>query len=136
MKKKGAPFGTVNNPEGKGGFVEHPENRGSGRWKKEDSIGEQYNMLIRLTAAQFSKWETDHPEDERTVAQDLAYASVREARTDLKYLVEVTDRTEGKAPQKIIYDGELTNKFDDEQIDRIASRLSERKRDDGGTPSE
>lgn len=38
----------VANPTGKGGFRDNPQNIGTGSWKKEDSIGYQYNKIIRL----------------------------------------------------------------------------------------
>jgi len=87
------------NPTGKGGFQDHPELRSDGGWKKEDSIGYQYNYLMRLTINDFKKWLTDNPEDERTMAQELAYQAMLQARKDLAYLKEVTDRTEGKPKQ-------------------------------------
>ena len=85
------------NPTGKGGFKERPQDRASGRWKKEDSISYQYNMLLRLSKSAFKKWLEDHPEDQRTMAQEIAFNAVSEAMSDFKYLTEVTDRTEGKS---------------------------------------
>lgn len=121
--------GRINNPTGKGGFQERPQdiNR-TGRWRKEDSISYQYNMLIRLTVSEFKKWLIKNPEGKRTVAQQLGYDAVLAARTDIRYLEEVTDRTEGKAPQTITHDGELKSTFDDDQITRIAERIAGRKR--------
>jgi hypothetical protein len=125
----GAPKGTVNNPTGKGGFKERPQDMNrSGRWKKEDSISYQYNMLIRLTVSQFKKWLVKFPEKTRTMAQELAYQAVLSSRTDIRYLEEITDRTEGKAPQTISHEGELKSTFDDDQINRIAERIAGRKR--------
>jgi hypothetical protein len=89
------------NPKGKGGFGDNPENRNPGGWRKEDSIGYQYNMLQRLTVDEFKKWLVDNPDNKRTMAQELAYNAVLKARKELNYLKEVTDRTEGKAPQSI-----------------------------------
>lgn len=91
----------IPNPTGKGGFKDHPELRSDGGWKKEDSIGYQYNFLQRLTVSGFKQWLTDNPDDKRTMAQELAYQAVLKARKELNYLKEVTDRTEGKAPQSI-----------------------------------
>lgn len=135
--KKTRPKGHRNNnhnPTGKGGFADNPQNRGNGRWKKEDSIGEQYKMLIRMTYKEFNEWEMDHPEDERTVAQDLAHRAVVQARSDLKYLVEVTDRTEGKAPQTIDHSVDIKEDFDERQIRRIAERVRSREEEHGDTP--
>lgn len=89
----------IPNPTGKGGFQDHPELRSNGGWKKEDSISYQYNFLIRLKVDEFRDWLQKHPEKERTMAQELAYQAVLKARKELKYLVEITDRVEGKAPQ-------------------------------------
>lgn len=83
------------------GFDKHPENRSDGGWKKEDSISYQYNMLIRLSIDKFKKWLIDNPEDKRTMAQELAYQAVLNARKNIQYLKEVTDRIEGKAKQSI-----------------------------------
>lgn len=89
---------TVPNPTGKGGFKEHPENRNPGGWNKENSISYQYKYLLSLTDAEFGKWMAKHKPKKRTVAQTLAYEAVINARKDIQYLKEVTDRSEGKAP--------------------------------------
>ncbi len=89
------------NPEGKGGFRDNPQNRSDGGWKKEDSIGYQYRMLQRLTIEELEKWIDEHPKSIRTVAQDLAYKALIKAQKELPYLKEVTDRSEGKAPQSM-----------------------------------
>ena len=91
----------LRNPTGKGGFGDNPENRSNGGWKKEDSIGYQYNKLIRMTVKEIKTWLQDNPDETRTLAQDMAYNAVLQARKDLAYLKEVTDRTEGKATQGI-----------------------------------
>lgn len=83
------------------GFHTNPENRSNGGWKKEDSIGYQYRMLQRLTIEELEKWIDEHPKNIRTVAQDLAYKALIKAQKELPYLKEVTDRSEGKAPQSI-----------------------------------
>lgn len=95
----------VPNPTGKGGFGDNPQNRNDGRWKSEDSISFQYNKMIRYTIEELEKWLDENPEETRTVAQDIAYNAVLEARKDLSYLKEITDRTEGKAPQTIRHQG-------------------------------
>jgi len=95
------------NPSGKGGFGDNPDNRNGGRWKGEDSVSHQYNKFLRMTAEEVKEWETDYPEDKRTMAQELAYRAILRARKSLRDLVEVTDRTEGKAPQTIIHEGGL-----------------------------
>ncbi len=97
----------VPNPTGKGGFQDHPENRSNGKWKAEDSVSYQYHLLIRLTVEELRNWMTEHPENQRTVAQQLAYQATIKASSKLDYLKEVTDRTEGRAKQPIEASGEV-----------------------------
>jgi len=100
MKKK-----VITNPTGKGGFKDNPQNKANGRWTKETSISYNYNYLIRLRQSEFEKFKP------QTIAQELAYNAILEAKGDLPYLKEVTDRTEGKAIQAIDHttDGEKIN---------------------------
>ena len=125
------------NPTGKGGFAEHPENITSRTWKAEDSIPYQYNVFLRMSFEEFLVWQEKHPENSRTVAQQIAYQTMYKASKDLKAVVEVTDRTSGKAPQSmdLTTGGESLNQFSDEQIKRIASRIAERSGSDDNTPS-
>lgn len=98
-----------NNPTGKGGFKDNPQNRNAnGRWNSEDSISYQYNKLVRMPVNEFKKWLDKYPEQERTVAQELAYNAIVKARKDIKYLIEVTNRTEGTAKQSIDIQGDLS----------------------------
>ena len=90
--------GAILNPEGKGGFQERPQDRSDGRWNKEGSISYQYNYLMRLPKKEFAKFKPE------TVAQEIALARVRAAKSMVNGLAdtkEITDRTEGKAPQFI-----------------------------------
>lgn len=91
----------IPNPTGKGGFQDHPELRNPGGWKKEDSYSYQLNLMDRMTVKDFKNWLNDHPEDKRTMAQEKAYNAQLKSRKELMWLKEVTDRTEGKAPQSI-----------------------------------
>jgi hypothetical protein len=88
------------NPTGKGGFGDNPENRNPGGWKKENTISYQYNRFMNMTPDELVKWSKT-PNSERTVAMDLAYHRVIEAKKSLADVKEITDRTEGKAPQSI-----------------------------------
>ncbi len=100
--------GTITNPTGKGGFGDNPKNINiSGRWKKEDSISYNYNKLLRMTADEIRDWMLENPEGQRTMAQNIAISAILRARDDLDYTKEVTDRTEGKAPQTMIHEGGL-----------------------------
>jgi hypothetical protein len=91
----GVKKGMVNNPTGKGGFKDNPQNMSGGMWAKDTSISYWYNNLIRKNIEEFREFEP------QTMAQELAYAAVIEAREELSYLKEITDRTEGKASQSI-----------------------------------
>jgi predicted component of type VI protein secretion system len=86
--------GDINNPNGKGGFADNPQNRANGRWSKDTSISYWYNHLIRLDLLAFKDFKPS------TMAQDLAYKAVIEAQEELNYLKEITDRTEGRANQQ------------------------------------
>lgn len=99
----------VPNPTGKGGFGDNPQNRNPGGWKSEDSISYNYNKLIRMSVEDIKKWLVDNPESKRTMAQELAYNAVIQARKDLSYLKEITDRTEGKAQQTLVHEGGFFN---------------------------
>ena len=85
--------GVVNNPSGKGGFGDNPQNKANGRWSKETSISYWYNHLIRLELSDFEEFEP------KTMAQQLAYNAIVDSKKELGYLKEVTDRTEGRAFQ-------------------------------------
>lgn len=85
----------LRNPDGKGGFGDNPQNRNPGGWKKEGSISYQYNRLMRMTPEELDKFKPE------TVAQQIALARIKEAEKSLPDVKEITDRTEGKAPQNI-----------------------------------
>lgn len=124
-----SPKGVKNNPKGKGGFQERPQDINmTGRWSSKDSISFQYHLLLHFSVSEFKKWMIKYPEKDRTMAQELAYQAVLKGRTDIKYLIEITDRTEGKAPQTIVNEGEIKATFDDKQVERIAERIAGRKR--------
>lgn len=86
--------GDINNPNGKGGFADNPENRASGRWNKEESIPYLQNKFGRMTLEEFENYNPQTP------FEKAAYESVKRSYIDLGYLKEVTDRTSGKPEQK------------------------------------
>ena len=86
--------GDVNNPDGKGGFADNPQNRANGRQSKDTSISYWYNHLIRLDLSDFKDFKPS------TMAQDLAYKAVKQSLEELNYLKEITDRTEGRPNQQ------------------------------------
>ena len=82
------------------GFNKHPENISPGGWKKENTISYQYNRFLNMSPTELKAFATV-PDKERTVAMDIAYSRVLAARKSLMDVKEITDRTEGKAPQSI-----------------------------------
>lgn len=115
-----APKGNNNNPTGKGGFQERPEQIAKGRWSGETSISYNMNKLIRCSVDEFKTWIEKHPDTERTMAQEIAYQAVLNARKDLSYLKEVNDRTEGKPQQTNILIGDEENPVQIEVTSMIA----------------
>ena len=93
----------VPNPTGKGGFGDHPENRNPGGWKPEFTFSYQYRRFLNMSKEEFDTWIENNPK--RTMVEDAAYYAVKDAKTSLGNRVEITDRTEGKAPQIISVDG-------------------------------
>lgn len=91
MPKKG----DINNPTGKGGFGENPENRNPGGWCKETSIPYLQNKFGRMEFEEFENYEP------KTPFEKAAYEAVKKSWEELGYLKEVTDRTSGKAEQSI-----------------------------------
>lgn len=82
-------------------FADRPEDRHNGRWKKENSISYQYNRFMAMSAIDFKKWRDTNPAELRTMAEDIAYTRVWDARNAngriaLDNTREITDRTEGK----------------------------------------
>lgn len=91
------------NPTGKGGFSDHPENRNSGHWDKENSLSYWYNKIMRMTDGEFDKWKPNNR------AQRIALKVINMALGDdedlaLKATKEITDRTEGRPKQSIDLD--------------------------------
>lgn len=126
------------NPNGKGGFGDNPQNRNpGGRPKNVESISYWYTFFLNIDVENFKEWLLENPEKERTMACELAYNAVVRARKDLKYLTEVTDRTEGKAKQKIQHEGDLTISMQMERnrtaVDRILENYEQGDNTDPAT---
>lgn len=83
------------NPTGKGGFGDNPQNRSDGRWKKENSISYNYNLFLAMSEDEFAEFTPI------TKAQKIAYQRIKAAEKSLLDVKEITDRTEGKAPQSV-----------------------------------
>lgn len=91
----------VPNPTGKGGFIDHPENRSDGRWNPKNTFSFQMNRFKNMTIAELEEWNKTTPKNTRTVAEDLAFRRVLNATDRLDEFKEVADRTEGKAVQRV-----------------------------------
>lgn len=110
-----------NNPSGKGGFGEHPENRSDGRWSKENSFTYWMNYFKHLSVDEFKKWLTNNSDEQRSVAADIAFNRVFAATKDLAEFREVADRTEGKTKLPVEHSGEVSNKI--QQVEKIIDDL-------------
>jgi hypothetical protein len=89
------------NPSGKGGFGDNPQNRSDGRWSKENSFSYWMNYFKSLPVSEFLDWLKGNPEKTRSMASDLAYTRVLEARKELKEFEVVANRTEGMPRQSV-----------------------------------
>lgn len=109
----------VGNPTGKGGFGDHPENiNRQGLSLTQNYISHWYRRFLDMPTSEFKKWESENPD--APVAAMLAYAGIVEARNRIKSRIEVTDRTEGKAPQRVQVDlDRISNKQLADQIQNI-----------------
>lgn len=110
----------INNPTGKGGFGDHPENRGTGQWDSTQTVSFQYKKLLAMTMEELLAWAKANAET-MTVAQRIAYNTLLRSQKSLMDVKEVTDRTEGKAAQSI----DLTT--GGEQIQTIVKIIDERQ---------
>lgn len=93
--------GKNNNPSGKGGFKDHPENRNPGGWNPRTTFSYQLNRFKNMTVENFKKYQSKVPESERTMVEELAYQLILGAKFDLKNFKEVADRTEGRTTQQV-----------------------------------
>lgn len=79
-----------------------------GGWSKEHTISYQYKRFLAMSPEKLEEWAKNTPKSERTVAMDIAYNRILEGRKSLPDVKEITDRTEGKAPQNIKLGGDGT----------------------------
>ena len=100
------------NPEGKGGFGDHPEHRSNGAWTKTETFRYWFEIFKIMSVTALKNWQKDNPEDIRSVASDLAFTRVINAKGNLKEYKVVEDRTEGRAPQEIKHTGRIENILD------------------------
>lgn len=95
------------NPEGKGGFGDNPDNRGSGRWSKDTSISYWYNKLGRMTDEERAAFEPTT--DFQRIALKRLSQALGTDELALKTTKEITDRTEGRPKQDIDMNIETDN---------------------------
>lgn len=110
-------------------FRDYPQNRSNGHWDSRKTLSFQYKKFMNLSVEEFKKWGEEVPQAERTMAEEIAYARINEARGSakrgLKTTIEITDRTEGKATQYIESRTEITNPYDElttEQLEALAKQ--------------
>ena len=99
----GVKKGMVNNPTGKGGFGDHPENACHGRWRKEDSYTYNVNKFGRMTDIELQEVILQAKGGELTQFQRAALQTVldMQKREGWKKLVDTVDRVDGKALQPV-----------------------------------
>lgn len=99
----GVKKGTVNNPTGKGGFGDHPENACHGRWRKEDSYTYNVNRYGRMTDIELQEVILQAKGGELTQFQRAALQTVldMQKKEGWKKLVDTVDRVDGKALQPV-----------------------------------
>ena len=109
------------NPTGKGGFGDHPEliNPG-GRPLNINRVSWWYDVFGRMGVEDLKNWNNGSPQkvtlidgeevdkNLKTGYAEIAYNTFIRARKSLRDIAEVTDRTEGRAPQSL----ELTGKIE------------------------
>jgi hypothetical protein len=82
------------------GFNVHPENRSDGGWDKTMVFSYQYKRFMSMSLNELNEWRI-LPDMEKKVVEELAYNAVMRSKASLNDVKEITDRTEGKAPQSI-----------------------------------
>ena len=95
----------VPNPTGKGGFVDHPEHIGNGRWSKENSFSYWLNYFKSITIPEFKAYKDTHPD--MTMSALAAYARAGKMIEDLGEFQVVANRTEGMPKQTMGFDDDV-----------------------------
>lgn len=89
-----------NNPTGKGGFRDNPQNRSDGSWRKEGSFSYWLNKFKRMNSSEFETYALNNDFKELPVAAKIAYQRIVNSLNSLREFQEVANRTEG-APERI-----------------------------------
>lgn len=84
----------ANNPTGKGGFQDRPQDRGS--WTKDTSPTRWIREFSKLTAEEFAERIKD---PSLTMVQKIAIKHILNASKDPKVAADYIDRLDGKARQ-------------------------------------
>lgn len=105
------------------GFNKNPQNISPGGWKKENTISYQYNRFMNMKEHELQETVAREKKEKTwTVAMDIAFRRIVAAQKSLPDVKEITDRTEGKAPQSI----DMTSKG--ESINPMAQLTAEQLR--------
>ena len=127
-KKPRAGKGGVVPPKNRQFGAKNGNPRNNGRWRKEDSISYQYNLILRMTPVELDKYEKS---PNLTMAQQIAIRRIKDSLNDdnkaLYNTSEITDRTEGKARQAIEMEVESVSKnpfegLTEEELRRIIEK--------------
>jgi hypothetical protein len=78
-----------------------------------------------MTVKELKNWQNNNPEETRTVASDLAFTRIINAKKDLKEYQEIADRSEGKAVQTMKHEGDLITGIKVEIVDGTNSESNE-----------
>lgn len=94
--------GGVNNPTGKGGFQERPQDR-SRKWTKRGSVKYNLQQFLELTNEELAEWVQRM--DELTQAEQIALRRVLESKKDgekaFRAYQDIANRTEGMPRQQV-----------------------------------
>jgi hypothetical protein len=115
----------LRNPQGKGGFGDHPENRSDGRWSKTNSIGYWLNYFLRLSKKEFVNYQKEHVD--MSMSALSAYSRVSKMIGKLDEFVVVANRTEGMPRQHFDVDTDMTIKGAKEVGDTLQSILDDKQ---------
>lgn len=125
-KKRGIKPGEVRNPEGKGGFKDHPDHiNPGGRPKNQESYSYWLNYFKTLSIEEFQAYKKNNPN--MSMAALGAYARLMKSVEKLEEFKEVANRTEGVPKQQI----ELSSDKNKPLIFNINLRQTEDRNKDG-----
>jgi hypothetical protein len=120
------------NPTGKGGFGDNPQNiNRNGHWNPKNTFSYQMSRFKNMTIQELDNWNMDTPREIRTVAEDLAFHRVYNARKELAEFREVADRTEGKPRQPLEHSGGIEVKGAKEVAEGLQTILNDPEATEG-----